>query len=312
MSECKITWVKLEVVGSQPLYLAAFYKPHEDDQDSLDMLRNSLDKLVGKKDNIMVVGDLNLPKFTWVDCEPSIKPDCSCKCVYDSFVAILDDYNLVQIVTEPTRRDNVLDLILTSNPTLVSKVECIPGLSDHDIVLAEVAIKPVQAKQQRRKIHLYNKAEWTTFRSKLKDYQLKFLAEQHGRSADQLWSDFADKLDQLTDQCIPTKIIKGKPSLPWISREIKRLIHKRNKFYKSYRKTGNSQLREKYISLRHAIRKKTKDSHEAYLEGLLGMDRQNNQATGQGNSKKTLPVSQKLPDRPAGHTPLEAEWKSTH
>ena len=55
---------------------------------------------------------------------------------------ILDDYSLVQIVTEPTRHDNVLDLILTSNPTLVSKVECLPGLSDHDIVLAEVAIKP--------------------------------------------------------------------------------------------------------------------------------------------------------------------------
>ena len=75
-SECEITWVKLVVVGSQPLYLAAFYKPREDDQDSLDMLRKSLDKLVGKKGNIMVVGDFNLPKFTWVDCEPSIKPDC--------------------------------------------------------------------------------------------------------------------------------------------------------------------------------------------------------------------------------------------
>ena len=31
-SECEITWVKLEVVGTQPLYLAAFYKPKEDDQ----------------------------------------------------------------------------------------------------------------------------------------------------------------------------------------------------------------------------------------------------------------------------------------
>ena len=136
---------------------------------------------------------------------------------------ILDDYNLVQIVTEPTRHDNVLDLILTSNPTLVSKVECLPGLSDHDIVLAEVAIKPAQTKQKRRKIHLYNKVDWTTFRSKLTDYQTKFLSEHHGKAVEQLWSDFTDKLDQLTDQCIPTKVIKGKPSLPWISREIKRL-----------------------------------------------------------------------------------------
>ena len=123
---------------------------------------------------------------------------------------ILDDYNLVQIVTEPTRHDNVLDLNLTSNSTLVSKVECLPGLSDHDIFLAEVAIKPAQTKQKRRKIHFYNKAEWTTFWSKLTDYQTKFLSEHHGKAVEQLWPDITDKLDQLTDQCIPTKVI---PSL---------------------------------------------------------------------------------------------------
>ena len=79
---------------------------------------------------------------------------------------ILDDYNLVQIVTEPIILRNVLDLILTSNPTLVSKVECQPGLSDHGIVLAEVAIKSTQAKQKQKKPPLH-KAD-KTFRFKLK------------------------------------------------------------------------------------------------------------------------------------------------
>ena len=112
--------------------------------------------------------------------------------------------------------------------------------------------------------------------------ELKFVAEQNGRSVDQLWSDFVDKLDQLTDQCIPTKVIKGKPSLPWISREIKRLIHKRNKFYKSYRKTDNSQLRKKSIFLSDMqLERKPRLAMRHTLK-----DRQNNQATSQGNSKK--------------------------
>ena len=110
--------MKLKVVESQLLYLNAFYKPSEDDKDSLDMLKTYLYKLYGKKGTIMVVDDFNLPKFTWADREPSIRPDCSCGSVYDSFVEILDDLNLIQTVTEPTRNDNVLDLILTSNPTL--------------------------------------------------------------------------------------------------------------------------------------------------------------------------------------------------
>ncbi|MCG8035186.1 MAG: hypothetical protein JAZ03_23820, partial [Candidatus Thiodiazotropha taylori] len=255
-TKCEIVWVKLEIVGSQPLYIAAYYKPKEDDQDSLDMLRSSLDKLLGKKGNILVLGDFNLPKFSWVECEPSIKPDCTCRAVYDSFLDILDDFNLVQMVTEPTRQDNILDLVLVSNPTLVPMVTCTPGLSDHDIVCVEAAVRPTQTKQKRRKIYLYNKADWTTFRSEINQFQEEFLTGHQGKSVEQLWSELTEKIDQLTDKCIPSKVIKGKPSLPWISREIKTLIHRRNRLCKAYRKNGNPQLREKYVSLRHIIRKK--------------------------------------------------------
>ena len=56
--------VKLEIVGSEFLYIAAFYKLKEDDQYNLDMFRCSLDKLAGKKGNILDFGDFNLPQFT--------------------------------------------------------------------------------------------------------------------------------------------------------------------------------------------------------------------------------------------------------
>ena len=60
-SDCEITWVNLEIVGSQPLYIAAHYKPKEDDQSSLDMLRCSLERLIGKKGSILVQGELTAP-----------------------------------------------------------------------------------------------------------------------------------------------------------------------------------------------------------------------------------------------------------
>ena len=166
------------------------------------------------------------------------------------------------MVTQPTRQDHVLDLFLISNPTLVTDVTILPGLGDHDIVQAEVAVKPTQVNQKHRRIHLYNKADWTTFRSKLKAYQIEILWTESEKSVDQLWSGLTEKLDKLTDECIPSKVIKGKPSLPWVSHEIKRLIRKTDKCYKSHRKTGNPQMREKYLSLRHTIRRRIKDSHD--------------------------------------------------
>ena len=45
-------------------------------------------------------------------------------------------------MTSPTRGQNILDLFLTTNPTLVDNVSITPGLSDHDIVLIQVNVKP--------------------------------------------------------------------------------------------------------------------------------------------------------------------------
>ena len=79
--------------------------------------------------------------------------------MYECFTDILDDFNLVQMVTQPTRQDHVLDLSLTTNPTLATDVTIHLGLGDHDIVSVEATVKPIQATQKRRKIPLYNKAD---------------------------------------------------------------------------------------------------------------------------------------------------------
>ena len=64
---------------------------------------------------------------------PTIRPGHSYPPIYKYFVSCLDDFGLVQMVSEPTRGDNIFDLFLTTNPTLVNSVEILPGLSDHDI-----------------------------------------------------------------------------------------------------------------------------------------------------------------------------------
>ena len=62
-------------------------------------------------------------------------------------------------MTSPTRGQNILDLFFTTNSTLVDNVSIIPGLSDHDIVLAKVNAKPEISKQIPQTILLYKKAD---------------------------------------------------------------------------------------------------------------------------------------------------------
>ena len=65
---------------------------------------------------------------------------------------------LEQMVTSPTRGQNILDLIFTTSPTLVDDITVVPGLSDNDIVLAQVNVKPEVTKQVPCNIPLYKKA----------------------------------------------------------------------------------------------------------------------------------------------------------
>ena len=45
-------------------------------------------------------------------------------------------------MTSPTRGQNILDLFLTTNHTLVDNVSITPGLSNRVIVLTQVNVKP--------------------------------------------------------------------------------------------------------------------------------------------------------------------------
>ena len=142
-----------------------------------------------------------------------------------------------QLVTQPTRGGNILNLFSTSNQTLVDEIKCSPGLSDHDIVTAIGSLKPTTQKQMARRVHFYSKADWHKLKSLMKDFQVSFLSSHKGKSVEELWKSFISAMGKYMDECIPSKYIRGKSTLPWITQEIKRLIRKRDKIYRSYKKT---------------------------------------------------------------------------
>ena len=90
-----------------------------------------------------------------------LKPDCTHKQIYDIFLDFINDFSLTQMITQPTR--NILDLFLTTNPTLVEQVSCQSGLSDHDVVIAQSLPWITQAirRQIQKRNHLYKQFKKT-------------------------------------------------------------------------------------------------------------------------------------------------------
>ena len=106
--------------------------PPNTDIQYLRSLRSSLDRVNNMKaGKIFLVGDFNLPNFNWTN-----QPPCSYKQIYIETFEMLNDAFLTQENTEPTRNDNILDLILTNFPDLIPELSVIENFvdSDHHIV----------------------------------------------------------------------------------------------------------------------------------------------------------------------------------
>ena len=120
-TDCEVIWVKIEAAQSKSVYLAAYYRSHENDFHSFEEFCKSVDMVSKKNGHIWILGDLNYPKFHWNDNHvPQVKQGCSFPQQYDDFTNLLDDNNLIKMVSEPIRQDNTLDLFLTNNDSLVS------------------------------------------------------------------------------------------------------------------------------------------------------------------------------------------------
>ena len=58
-TDCEILWIKIKLVGTRPLHIAACYRPKENDAHSTDEFRRSSEMVSKENGDIWVLGDLN-------------------------------------------------------------------------------------------------------------------------------------------------------------------------------------------------------------------------------------------------------------
>jgi hypothetical protein len=133
-------------------------------------------KTLAKHNSLWIAGDFNLPDINWnnMTIEGSTYPNH----INKSFIDIVQDLCMEQIVDFPTRLDNTLDLVFTTHRSLVNKCKPRPGISDHDIVLVDTNIRINRTKQTKRKIYLWKSTNMdelcTEVQTKLNDFMAVF------------------------------------------------------------------------------------------------------------------------------------------
>ena len=89
---------------------------------------------------------------------------------YHQLLDITKNDHLAQLVLEPTRITETLDLFLTSNNTLVNQVRVIPGISDHEAVVIESSLRPNKKLGITPEVWQYRKEDNDNLKKELNDY----------------------------------------------------------------------------------------------------------------------------------------------
>ena len=141
----------------------------------------------------------------------------------NSLIDLMNDLALTQVVDHPTRKDGILDLFHTSNPTLVNRFTTTPPLTakaDHDIVFIDLNTRPHLPQQSPNTRYLYNKADWEGMKKKMSSYRLPVAPVQ------EQWDDLEATIKSLVESFVPSRPPKSPKHKPWITREVLTSIHK--------------------------------------------------------------------------------------
>ncbi len=108
---------------------------------------------------VYFLGDFNYPKVNW-----NISHENN-----HEFYDAITNLGLLQIVNEPTRYKNIIDLVITDSPGYTNDITINPPIKncDHNVILFDIMYNDKPIEILPRKIYKYQEANWTKINENL-------------------------------------------------------------------------------------------------------------------------------------------------
>ena len=177
-------------------------------------LSNLISEISCRSESV-IMGDFNLPVTRWGDPLHSHTGQ-------DLYTSLLES-DLYQHVNNPTRVNNILDLVFSTTENLISEVNVGPvfSSSDHRIVTFNVSINDDKSKDSKEKVPDYQRANFNRLRSILNDADWNEILT--ATNIDKSWQIFTTILNNAINSCVPYRnqrsANRSKPK--WWNSEIK-------------------------------------------------------------------------------------------
>jgi hypothetical protein len=101
---------------------------------------------------------------------------------------------------------------------------------------------------------------------------------QDTASTEELWATFKTTLSNAVKEQVPHKTARTKTSYPWITADIRKLIHRRDRVYRRMKKTGSKELKAEAKDFRRIVQRKLRQAYWGHLNTIFEGDEATDQA----------------------------------
>lgn len=248
-SSLEILWLHVHA-SPQSVLLGVCYRPPHSNPNFSQELNNMLNLLTSAHPNahVLIFGDFNFPSIDWTSENLSVVSPADAK----EFVELCLNYNLTQLVSEPTRIErnsaNILDLILTNQPQSLSSITYLRQISDHRVIHADFAFTLPSRTIRKKTITLYDKGNYQAINDGLAASLPDFELNLDKRSTNSNWLIFKEKITALANKYIPKKTIRVNCQKPWFTNSLKRQANKKKRLFRAAKEKNTTSAWQKYYS----------------------------------------------------------------
>ena len=174
------------------MVLVALYRPPScSTTEALNML-SAIEEILSVGYNTTILGGLNIPDVLWCKNPPKTKGS-----VASELVSLVTLWHMSQLVVQPTRLLNILDIILTTAPSAFQNCQVEPPISSshHSAILIEVTLPRRLREASIHKECTHKKIDYDALATQLSKTDLMSLITQT-LDVNDMWSNFQNVLVQ--------------------------------------------------------------------------------------------------------------------
>ena len=227
---------------------------------------------VNKPVSLHILVDFNFSAIDWNTRLNKFSGKSLSDCEGQALINILNDQSAEQLVSFPTRKENTLDLLITTLPNQFTEVCTRDTMSDHDILSAKFNFHKPQVKQPKRKFFQYAKGDYQSIKQDARKFTREkyFNGYQDNRDINTNWRMIKEFISNAANKYIPCKTTSNKKHLPWISKQIRTKMRRKDRIHKLAKQTGSLKLLNKWKALRAEIKQDIKNTHDEYVNNMIG------------------------------------------